>query len=236
MLSDEEFYGEFEIGEKYRGGEILDEESFTGLEIVRSNASEVTKDVMKHALHVLLYEEDITEMDEYITKRWVAVLNGEVEWNMVGEPTGLQKTLASYGKGKNKRGKKKGTPPHAKAARYSNKWLGKNFGIADKPVIVFVKRVPRNFDKTLVIALDIDDEWPENFELDWEKQANKVIKMPLNNLLRGIGRPFEEVVSDVRSTSLTEFLGPMDGVGPEKTKKPSEKKKGKKRKRGQISK
>jgi DNA polymerase elongation subunit (family B) len=205
MLSDEEFFGELKVGDRVRKGQVIDEVSVTGLEIVRSNASPDTKEVMQHVLHIILYEDDLMAMKPKVKEKWLSIINGRVPPEQVGIPVGIQKPLDQYG-GKKEDGSKKGTPYHIKAAQYSNTWLNKNIGVGDKPLIYYVSDVPRNFEKTHVIAIERGDDWPEGFELDWEQHAKVCIENPLNNLLRGVGLDFEEVVSDFENVGAMDFF------------------------------
>jgi len=208
VLSDEEFFDLPKGKHKRNGrivGEIIDEVSVTGLEIVRSNAPVLTKEIMKFVLHVILYENELTMMDGRIKERWRAIKNGDVPFEEAAVPVGIQKKLDSYG-GTKDDGSKKGIPYHIRAAVYSNTWLGKRLSVGDKPLICYVKAVPRNYDKTHVIAVERGEDWPEGFEIDWDQHARICIENPLNNLLRGIGRSFDEVVSDFENTGAMDFF------------------------------
>jgi hypothetical protein len=144
-------------------------------------------------------------MDTRVRERWKAIMNGKGEHERIGIPVGIQKQLDNYG-GEGEGGKKKSIPYHIRAAIYSNTWLRKNLGVGDKPMIFYVKSVPRNFDKTHVIALERGDDWPKDFKLDYEKHAQVCLQNPLNNLLRGIDRTFDEVVSEYEDLGALDFF------------------------------
>jgi DNA polymerase elongation subunit (family B) len=74
-------------------------------------------------------------------------------------------------------------PQHVRAAEYANKHLGTSFTKSSKPRIVYVKKVPKKFPKTDVVAFTEDiDLRKMGFVLDVDKYKRKLLLDKLRDI------------------------------------------------------
>lgn len=154
-----------------------------GAQSQRSDASRFTKQIQKHLFEIGLVKGE-NAVREFVLDVYEEMKKGKFSHDL-GIPIALNKGL-------------KGSSQHVKAARYSNKFLGKNFKAGDKPWMYLVKGVEGK-PKTPVCSLEWDDE-PEDFGLILDEKANmeRHIVKPLSSILMAMGVSLGEIISHTK--------------------------------------
>ena len=142
----------------YEGGEC-DYMVVRGFENVRTDYSLFTREMMNELFRMILY--DRVSRDELL-----AFLNAKKEEmrkrNLaeIAIPKGIHKPLEQYNAN---------TPPHIRGAIYANKYLGANFTVGDKVLMLYVKGL-RGFPPTDVLVFNEEMAIDEiEFEVDWKR-------------------------------------------------------------------
>jgi DNA polymerase I len=123
------------------------------------------RELQEKVIHMILDKKDKDEVFKYVKERKEHIKT-KATLEEMGVPATLSKALDSYD----------ANSQHLKAARYSNKYLGKIFGAKDKLLMVFVKTVPYRYEQTNVIALEFGDELPDGFSIDYEEHVKKNVE------------------------------------------------------------
>lgn len=149
----------------------------TGFEAVRTDVAPFTAYAQERVFEAILMgrpRQDIVSL--------IAELDREARQRPLSDIAlyeGLQKDPAEY----------RTRPPHIRAALYSNMYLGTRFTKGSKVRYVYVKSVSCGYPPTDVVAFDADteDRVRECFTIDWKTQLEKILYMPLQDILKSVG-------------------------------------------------
>ncbi len=166
----------------WKEGKDVHEIDIVGFEVRRSDSPTITRDAMKTLITMVLegkpYEETRSTISEIIRKYRV----GEYDLDTIGIPGGIGKALDDY------------DIPDAqvRAAKYSNEYLGTNFGKGSKPKRLYIKNVPAGYPRTDVVAIEYADQLPAGFIIDREIMLKKSLEDPLTRILEALGWNYRE--------------------------------------------
>ena len=90
----------------------------------------------------------------------------------LGIPKGIMKKINEY----------KVKSAHIRACEYSNKHFGTYFNKGTKQKMIYIKKVPRGYQPTDVLAFEDDEQVPEGFIPDYELMADKLILHKVNRI------------------------------------------------------
>jgi len=169
-----------EIKGKKRYAYILhgdDKIKFKGFEIVRRNASPLTRGLQEVVLTDICNFEDVYKIRDTILKTLENFRGGEYD-RLIGIPTGLHKKFDSV------------NSPHYKAAIFSNMYLGYNFKQGD--VIKWYYGKVKGQPDTEVFGVGMDDDVPENSRIDYDKMLERVVEKPLKHIIEALGYKWDE--------------------------------------------
>jgi DNA polymerase elongation subunit (family B) len=169
-------------------GDLKEKIKFTGFDNVRSDNPRLSRDTQKEVLNRILMGSKKDEIVKYLTELERNVKNGTIPIEDISFPKGITKDIVSYGGIKVEEGKasrKIGTPPVIKGVLYSNKYLGTNIGKGSKPKWIYIKKVPKGYPETNVIAFE--DEFPKGFIPDYELIIEKLFKNKLEAIFKASG-------------------------------------------------
>jgi len=159
----------------YEGGEC-DYMVVRGFENVRTDYSLFTREMMDELFKMILY--DGVSREELLaflsTKRKEMRERNLVE---IGIPKGIRKSLEQYD----------ANTPHIRGAMYANKYLGANFTIGDKVLMLYVKGI-RGFLPTDVLVFN--EEMPIDeleIEIDWKRMEEVNILKRVEPILDALG-------------------------------------------------
>jgi len=169
-------------------GKFLDQSTEEALEIMgysgkRSDSSELSRDVQKKVIRMLLEGKEQIILKLYIEDVINKLSNGKYEPEYVGIPRGLSMRFDAYAVDN----------PHRRGAMYSNEHLGANFGMGDKPKIIYVSSTG-NYPHTDAVAFMRNEDLPVDFIMDIQTMINKSIEMKIEHILDAAGMSFMEVL------------------------------------------
>lgn len=152
---------------------LLDDDTMKirGFETRRSNTTRLGRKVQHEVLDRIVHDETRPEILKYINDVKDNIKRGLVDTDDIGIPASITKPLGMYG-----------NVQHIRAARYSNKYLKKEFGAGDKILLFRISKRPPKYPKTDIIALEFGDELPDGFVID----SSEHIKRSVDNLVKPI--------------------------------------------------
>lgn len=168
-----------------------------GFEIVRANASKLTKKAQKEVVIIALEKDDYKkEIIAYLKDIHQKFYNGELDVEML-LPAHWNKEFSEY----------KSKPAHVRAIIYSiqNEMLDVHIG--DPFSWLYIKGLKDKREPTDVIALDFDaEDVPNYIKIDYDKMWQRTIEKPLTNIIEGLGIQWDEITSDTKQTSLGDYF------------------------------
>jgi DNA polymerase I len=190
----------FQVGRKkryaghlvWKEGKWVDDIEIVGFEFRRSDFPKLTKRVQKDVITMIIKGESLESVGAYLREVLRKFYSGEFSLEEIGIPGGIGKNLDDY----------ENDDAHVRGALYANKFLGKNFGRGSKPKRVYIRKVPEGFEPTDVICFEYPEDVPPGFEIDLEKMAEKILKQPIDRILRGIGWSWSEMRNGQRQMRL----------------------------------
>jgi len=147
--------------------------SAKGFENIRTDQSKFTQDLLDDLFDLILYEKGEKEIRDFINNKLEEFPKRSL--NEIAISKQINKPLNKY----------KANVPHVRGALYSNAVFGTNFMYGSKPMMLWVKAVPRK-PQTNVVCFDDDTELPE-IVVDWEKMKNVCIIQKIKPILDAIG-------------------------------------------------
>ncbi|MHC1595773.1 MAG: DNA-directed DNA polymerase [Candidatus Syntropharchaeales archaeon] len=180
----------------WKEGKFTDQLDITGFEFKRSDFPKITKDVQREVINRIIDGEEFGEIGEFLRGVIAKFERGELLFDDIGIPGGIQKRLDSY----------ETDDAHIRGARYANLHLGTNFGKGGKPKRIYISRVPEGYPKTDVICFEYADQIPDGFVPDWNMMLEKTIKNPIERILEAMGWSWSEIKSGKKQIGLEGFF------------------------------
>ena len=170
------------------GKKVTDKIEYIGFAAVRSDTPRVARKIQKTVLKMVLRDKTKEEVMAYLKNIEKGIRNKTIPDEEIGFPKGISEELHKYGLIKERDDGtkyKSGTPPVVKGAKYSNKYLGTQFGKGSKPKWIYIKSVPHGYPDTNVVAYD--EFIPEGFIPDYDLLYERIFKMKLNQIFKAAG-------------------------------------------------
>jgi len=151
-----------------------------GFEARRSDSAPITRELQTAVLREILFGWDGAKVKKLIHTIVKKLRAGEYPPTDLRLPKGWAKETYAV------------KPIHVRAAEWSNKHLGYNFRVGDKPCYYYgyIEGKPR----TDVFALEWDDPLPKGAVLNWDKMLDRTIVQPLADILDVIGVSQAEIL------------------------------------------
>ncbi|KTG21922.1 DNA-directed DNA polymerase [Haloferax profundi] len=201
----------------WKEGKDVDDIDITGFEYKRSDIAQVTKEVQKNVIDMIVHGEDTEVIKDYLHDIITDFQSGDLPLEEIGIPGGIGKRLSAYE-----------TPTaHVRGAQYANTFLGTNFGRGSKPKRVYLAKVHPSwfrdmeadgFDPQMddlyrafkrdpdVICFEYADQVPAAFEVDWDTMLDKTLEGPISRIIEALGMSWDEVKSGQEQTGLGSFV------------------------------
>jgi DNA polymerase I len=186
-----------------------------GFELVRSDSAPITAEAQEKVLHMILEKEDAKNaVFEYLEELVNRLENGEIPIEEAAIPKAIaSKPPKDYGT-ENRR-----PMPHIRGAKYATKHIdGENIEQGSKPLKVPIRKIagndyPHHYsadtaedgDEVDYIAVEDVDNIPNEFKIDWELLAEKVIRNPIEDIIKTMGWSWVDIVSSGRQSGLDQF-------------------------------
>jgi DNA polymerase I len=156
----------------WKEGLNCNKDEFKGFEVKRSDTPEIGKQFQKVVLTMVLDGKPKQEIDVYV-KEFIKKIK-TIEIDKVGFPVGT-KPLDQY----------KSIPIHIRAMLYSIDNGLDVFYPGEKIKYIFIRKVPKNYPKTNVLAFK--DNFPDGFELDYDRITERIVWKKLNPIYKALG-------------------------------------------------
>ncbi|WP_042663525.1 DNA-directed DNA polymerase [Haloferax sp. ATB1] len=201
----------------WKEGKDVDDIDITGFEYKRSDIAQITKEVQKNVIDMIVHGEETEVIKDYLHDIITDFESGNLPLEQAGIPGGIGKRLSAYE-----------TPTaHVRGAQYANAFLGTNFGRGSKPKRVYLKKVHPSWFREMesggfdpqvddryrefkrdpdVICFEYADQIPEEFEVDWETMLTKTLEGPISRVIEALGMSWDEVKSGQEQTGLGSFM------------------------------
>ncbi len=181
------------------GNDVDSKIDTVGFEAQRSDSPEMTEEVQPEIINMILSGDGFNEVSEFVQELIEDFDNREIEMYKVALPGTLNDALEEYG-----------NTQTARACRFSNDNLGYSWSEGDDPWLYFVRKTPPLQPGTDIIALDWDDEIPDEFELDDDAIFDRALKGPLLPILREVNWRWEEVKHGAQTQSAADASWEVD--------------------------
>ncbi|MFB6187335.1 MAG: DNA polymerase domain-containing protein, partial [Halobacteriaceae archaeon] len=200
----------------WKEGKDVDDIDITGFEYKRSDIAQITKEVQRNVIEMIVTGEDREHIREYIHDVIENFRAGQVSLEEIAIPGGIGKRLDNY----------ETDTAHVRGAKYANLLLGTNFNRGSKPKRLYLDKVHPSYFREIeaereeiqndplytefkrnpdVICFEYEEEIPDEFKIDYEKMLNKTLKGPISRVLEAIDISWEEVKSGQTQTGLGKF-------------------------------
>lgn len=181
--------------------------SVTGIDIVRSDRAEATRDILEQVLQRILREDDRqtarAEVYDIINEVVYDIKTGEKPNSYISRPKGMSKHPTKYGSAEQL------PMPTYKGAKYANEHFDwERLTAGAKPELLYIEDVrgswPRKYPKewdTKEAGTDVDavaveqpNKLPDEFVVDTSKMIEKVLEDPLTPILSPMRWDFEDAL------------------------------------------
>lgn len=180
-------------------GQVCKIVEIVGWDAIKSDSSQLSRDLQEKILTIIVTGRKVEDVRKIIRNIVIKLEANEYEWNEIAVPMQTKKALHLYtGNWANH--------AHIRGARYSNKWLGTQFGAGTKPKRVYVKTVPPGYDPTDVICVDEDTVVPPMFTVDTDRMIDTCVKAKLKRIMVVMGWRWDQIGESVIQKSITEFF------------------------------
>lgn len=165
---------------RWNDNKITDKLEVVGFQSKRSDSSILSRRVQKEVLRLILYGEE-DKVEAYIKEQKRDI--EKVPLEEIGIPQGIGDHLDNY----------KVDRPHLRGSVYSNTYLGTNFGMGDKPKVVYVRETGK-YPRTDVVAFSRD--LPPDFKVDYTIMFEKDIIDKLDSICEASGIDLDDILTN----------------------------------------
>ena len=155
----------------YKDGERVSKIYTKGFDSKKRDTPLPIREILKELYQMILYKSSREEISKFLKESLDNLFENNSLYDL-GSARTLSTELSGYLR----------LPQHAKAAIYSNRYLGTHFERGDKPHVVFVSKVRKGLPFTDVIALDLNTD-TSGFVIDKEKYLERWFLKKINLLL-----------------------------------------------------
>jgi DNA polymerase I len=167
----------------WKEGKDVDEIDIVGFELRRSDYPQITKEVQRTVIEMILKGEGLPQVKAYLGEIIRTFRAGKYCLDDVGIPGGIQKALDQY----------ETNDAHRRGAEYANLHLKADFKRGSKPKRLYIKVVKAKYPKTDVLCFEYGDQVPPEFVVDWETMLEKTLKQPITRIIEALGWTWEDV-------------------------------------------
>lgn len=179
----------------YKDGATVDTVDVWGFEIKRSDASALTKRVLKNVFDMVLQQDKSKEeVMRYIGDEIDKMRKGEFRFSDIGIPKGMSKPAHEYIKDYNEElpsWGQKGVTANIRGALYSLDEL--KLELSNKPKMLYIEKIANGHPEIDVICFDEDKQVPAGTIVDVEKMLDKTVRAKLDPIFTGLGWNISEL-------------------------------------------
>lgn len=177
----------------WKEGKDVKEIDIVGFEIRRSDTPQITKQVQKRVMEMILDGEGYEGIKAFLSDVIKKYRAGKYTLDEIGIPGGIGKSLDDYDN----------DDAQVRGAKYANQYLHTEFGKGSKPKRIYIRNVTAKYPKTDVLCFEYADQVPPEFVVDWELMLDKTIKQPISRIIEALGWEWNDV--DPSRTTLAQW-------------------------------
>jgi DNA polymerase I len=177
----------------WKEGKDVHETDIVGFEIRRSDTPQITKQVQKKIMEMILNGEGYDGIKTYLSDVIKKYRAGKFTLDEIGIPGGIGKSLDDYDT----------DDAQVRGAKYANQYLHTEFGKGSKPKRIYIRNVTAKYPKTDVLCFEYADQVPPEFIVDWELMLDKTIRQPISRIIEALGWEWNDV--DPSRTTLAQW-------------------------------
>jgi DNA polymerase I len=177
----------------WKEGKDVHETDIVGFEIRRSDTPQITKQVQKKVMEMILDGEGYEGIKAYLAGVIKNYRAGKYTLDEIGIPGGIGKSLDDYDT----------DDAQVRGARYANRHLHTEFGKGSKPKRIYIRSVTAKYPKTDVLCFEYGDQVPPEFVVDREIMLDKTIRQPISRIIEALGWEWNDV--DPSRTTLAQW-------------------------------
>ena len=163
-----------------------------GFEYTRSDQSAILREVQKNMIEMLINGVDREIIIKYIRECVGKFLNSEYNYEQIGVPGGLGKSIKNY----------ESKTSHVRGAEYSNIYLKTHFKRGSKPKHLYIKNVLNTYPRTDVVCFEYASDIPSQFIVDYDVMLDKAFRKPLERILVEVGILWSECVPSITTLDM----------------------------------
>jgi DNA polymerase elongation subunit (family B) len=156
--------------------------SISGFEFRRSDSPEVTADLQKKVIEMILLSANFKDVSAFVQSIIDDIDEEHPDVKKFALPGSINKDLEDY--------PNRQVP---RASMYSNEHLGYEFGEGDSPFVYMVKDTPPGLPQTDVVAFEWNEDIPEGFKFDKEAIIERAIRKPIAPIINEVDWKFSEL-------------------------------------------
>jgi DNA polymerase elongation subunit (family B) len=189
------------VKKKYAGklawtdGKKTDKMKIVGFECIRSDTTKVTKNIQENLFRIMTSGSKLAKMKDdvyyYLRDELDKIKKKKYNLSELGFPTAIRKEASQYK-----------VRTMALRASQNSAFIGKNYKVGDKPLMIPIRKVPQGFPAMDVIMIDDDKDLPKGFEPDFDEIINKSVRMKVEDIIGTIGLGFDEVITGKTQSTL----------------------------------
>lgn len=151
-----------------------DELKVTGFDTVRSDTPEIAREFLLQILEKILKGKPKENIFEYVKQAKKTIQEAPKE--LIGLPITLTKGINNY----------KNLPIHVRGVNYYNKYFEPKILQGNRIKYYYIKKVPHNYEKSYVISIPQDSDFPDGFEIDMEKMVERLVDKKIENVFEAL--------------------------------------------------
>lgn len=160
----------------WKEGEVKDELNFKGLELARSDQSQLSKECLERFLRMALIEGNEFGAVNYVRDMYKKSMKGTLNYREMSIPRAIRKINTNS--------------PHARGIENTKNGIGYIIPDGVKPRLLYLSSYPHE------ICIDDEVELPAYIIkiIDWEEMTDKVITKKMKSYIESIGYSWETIV------------------------------------------
>jgi DNA polymerase elongation subunit (family B) len=176
-------------------GKEVNKMKIVGFDSVRSDVTKIGKKLQEDLFMIMTSNKKKEvireEVFNYVRTEILNIRNKKYKVEDIAFPTSISKPASEY------KVKTMGV-----RASENSMMIGKSYKPGDKPLLVFLKKIPHGYPPMDVILIDEEKDLPVGFEVDYDRMIDKSIRMKVEDIIEQVGLSFDEITTGKKQSTL----------------------------------
>ena len=176
-------------------GKEVNKMKIVGFDSVRSDVTKIGKKLQEDLFMIMTSNKKKSvireEVFNYVRTEIQNIRNKKYKVEDIAFPTSISKPASEY------KVKTMGV-----RASENSMMIGKSYKPGDKPLLVFLKKIPHGYPPMDVILIDEEKDLPVGFEVDYDRMIDKSIRMKVEDIIEQVGISFGEITTGKKQSTL----------------------------------